>query len=90
MQLFILGAASALITFVTAYPTVYHPLENQGQAFRVNQTVSKSNLLSGPATMARTYAKYAKYGAIAPKNVVSSSATGICLVVATPYYADTE
>ena len=40
--------------------------------------------------MARTYAKYAKYGAIAPKNLISTSPTGFGTVVATPYYADSE
>lgn len=79
-----LGAASALISLVSAVPV---ELEKRGAAFRLDQTVQKPFILSGPAAMAKTYAKYGK---AIPPVIAAAAANNDGTVTATPEEYDAE
>lgn len=79
-----LGAASALISLVSAVPL---DLEKRGVAFRLDQTVQKPFILSGPALMAKTYAKYGK---AIPPVIAAAAANNDGTVTATPEEYDAE
>lgn len=82
-----LGAASAVVAFTAASPVDYTPVEKRGAAFRVDQTVSKPFILSGPASIAYTYGKFK---AQAPSDVVSAAANNDGTVTASPEEYDSE
>lgn len=79
-----LGAASALISCVSAVPL---DLEKRGAAFRLDQTVQKPFILSGPTLMAKTYAKYGK---AVPAVIAAAAANNDGTVTATPEEYDAE
>ena len=79
-----LGAASALVSLVSAVPL---DLEKRGAAFRLDQTVRKPSILSGPAAMAKTYAKYGKP---VPEVIAAAAATNDGTVTAEPEEYDSE
>lgn len=79
-----LGAASALVSLVSAVPL---DLEKRGAAFRLDQTVRKPSILSGPAAMAKTYAKYGKP---VPEVIAAAAANNDGTVTADPEEYDSE
>ena len=79
-----LGAASALISLVSAVPV---ELEKRGAAFKLDQTVRKPFILSGPAAMAKTYAKYGKP---IPDVIAAAAASNDGTVAANPEEYDSE
>ena len=79
-----LGAASALISLVFAVPV---ELEKRGAAFRLDQTVQKPFILSGPSAMAKTYAKYNK---AIPAVIAVAAANNDGTVTADPEEYDAE
>ena len=79
-----LGAASALVSLVSAVPL---DLEKRGAAFRLDQTVRKPFILSGPAAMAKTYAKYGK---AVPEVIAAAAANNDGTVTADPEEYDSE
>ena len=81
------GAACALLSLASAIPADYSPVEKRGVAFRVDQTVAKSYILSGPASVAKVYGKYGKQ---APADVVSAAANNDGTVTASPEEYDSE
>ena len=81
------GATLGLMTVVAAIPAEYSPVEKRGVAFTVDQTVAKSFILSGPASVAKVYAKY---GAEAPSDVTSAAANNDGTVPANPEQYDSE
>ena len=81
------SAASVLISLASAVPADYLPVEKRGVAFRIDQTVPKPHILSGPASMARVYGKF---GRAAPADVVSAAANNDGTVTATPEQYDSE
>ena len=82
-----LGAASALVALTSATPVDYEPLEKRGVAFKLDQTVPKPFMLSGPSSMLKTYKKY---GGSAPEDVVVAAANNDGTVTATPEEYDSE
>lgn len=78
------GTASALISLVSAVPV---DLEKRGAAFRLDQTVQKPFILSGPSLMAKTYAKYGK---AIPPVVAAAAANNDGTVTASPEEYDAE
>ncbi len=82
-----LGAASALIALTSATPVDYEPLEKRGVAFKLDQTVPKPFMLSGPSATLYTYKKY---GGAAPEDVVSAAANNDGTVTASPEEYDSE
>lgn len=78
------GAASALVSLVSAVPL---DLEKRGAAFRLDQTVEKPFILSGPAAMAKTYAKYGK---AVPDVIAAAAASNAGTVPANPEEYDSE
>lgn len=82
-----IGAASALVSLASAIPAEYSPLEKRGLAFTVDQTVAKPFILSGPASIAKVYAKYGK---TAPADVTSAAANNDGTVAADPEQYDSE
>lgn len=82
-----LGAASALANLAFAIPAEYSPLEKRGAAFTVHQTVAKRFVLSGPASVAKVYAKYGKS---MPATVRAAAANNNGTVVASPEEYDSE
>lgn len=82
-----LAASSALATLASAIPADYSPVEKRGLAFRVDQSVAKSLILSGPASVAKTYGKYGKP---APADVAAAAANNDGTVTATPEQYDSE
>ena len=81
------GVASALISLTSAVPADYSPVEKRGVAFRVDQTVAKTKILSGPASMAKVYGKFGKE---APADVQSAAANNDGTVTASPEQYDSE
>ena len=81
------GAASALFSLASAIPAEYSPVEKRGVAFKVDQTVAKSFILSGPASIAKVYGKFGK---AAPADVVSAAANNDGTVTASPEQYDSE
>ena len=79
-----LGAASALVSLVSAIP---HDLEKRGAAFKLDQTVPKPFILSGPSAMAKTYAKYGKP---VPDVIAAAAASNDGTVAANPEEYDSE
>ena len=79
-----LGAASAFVSLVSAIP---HDLEKRGAAFKLDQTVAKPFILSGPSAMAKTYAKYGKP---VPDVVAAAAASNDGTVAANPEEYDSE
>lgn len=79
-----LSTASALISLVAAVPV---ELERRGAAFRLDQTVQKPFILSGPSAMARTYAKFGK---AIPAVIAAAAANNDGTVTATPEEYDAE
>lgn len=79
-----LGAASALFSLISAVPV---DLEKRGAAFRLDQTVQKPFILSGPSAMAKTYAKY---GQAVPAVVAAAAANNDGTVTASPEEYDAE
>lgn len=79
-----LGAASALISLISAVPV---ELEKHGAAFRLDQTVQKPFILSGPSAMAKTYAKYGK---AVPAVIAAAAANNDGTVTASPEEYDAE
>ena len=82
-----ISAASALVSLAQALPSEYAPVEKRGLAFKVDQTVAKSRILSGPAAMAKVYGKYNKP---APEDVKSAAANNDGTVTASPEQYDSE
>lgn len=78
------GTASALISLVSAVPL---ELEKRGAAFKLDQTVQKPFILSGPSAMARTYAKY---GQPVPAVIAAAAASNDGTVTASPEEYDAE
>lgn len=60
----------AYATLVVASPVEVH----KRSAFSVNQVAAGKVYKNGPLQMMKTYAKYAKVGAVAPSDVVSAAA----------------
>ena len=81
------GAASALVSLVSAIPAEYSPVEKRGVAFTVHQTVAKTHILSGPAQNAKVYGKFGKE---APADVKAAAANNDGTVTATPEQYDSE
>ncbi len=81
------GAASALATLASAIPADYSLVEKRGVAFRVDQTIAKSSILSGPASVAKVYGKFGK---AAPADVAAAAANNDGTVTASPEQYDTE
>lgn len=81
------GVASALFSLASAIPAEYSPVEKRGVAFRVDQTVAKSRILSGPAALAKVYGKYGKP---APEDIKSAAANNDGTVSANPEQYDSE
>lgn len=79
-----LGAAWALISLVHAVPL---EIEKRGAAFRLDQTVQKPFMLSGPSAMAKTYAKYGK---AVPPVIAAAAANNDGTVAANPEEYDSE
>lgn len=79
-----LGAASALISFVSAIPL---DLEKRGVAFTLNQSIQKPFMLSGPSAMAKVYAKYGKE---VPAVIAAAAANNDGTVTASPEEYDSE
>lgn len=79
-----LGAASALVSLVSAVPL---ELEKRGAAFRLDQTVQKPFMLSGPSSVAKTYAKYGK---AVPAVIAAAAANNDGTVTASPEEYDSE
>ena len=77
-----LGAASAVISLVAAVP-----VEKRGASFRLDQTVRKPFLLSGPSAVAKTYAKY---GQPVPDVIAAAAANNDGTVAADPEQYDSE
>ena len=65
----------------------YTPIDKRGLAFKVPQTKAKPFILSGPAAMAATYAKY---GATPPADVKAAAANNDGTVTANPEAYDSE
>lgn len=84
---FRIGAVSALVTLASAIPADYSPVEKRGVAFTVDQTVAKPFILSGPASLAKAYAKYGKN---APADVTAAAANNDGTVTASPEQYDSE
>ena len=82
-----LGAIFALHAVTHAIPAEYSPAEKRGAAFRVDQTVAKSRILSGPAALAKVYGKYGK---AAPADVKAAAASNDGTVPANPEQYDSE
>ena len=80
----IFSAASALVFFVSAVPV---ELEKRGAAFRLDQTVQKPFILSGPSAMAKTYAKFGK---AVPEVIAAAAASNDGTVTANPEAYDSE
>ena len=78
------GAASALISLVSAVPL---DLEKRGASFKLDQTVQKPFILSGPSAMAKTYAKY---GQPVPAVIAAAAASNDGTVTADPEEYDAE
>lgn len=76
------GAASAVLTLVSATP-----IEKRKQAFRLDQTVEKPFILSGPAALAHTYSKYGK---AVPPVIAVAAANNDETLVANPEQFDSE
>ncbi len=81
------GAASALATLATAIPADYSPVEKRGVTFRIDQTVAKSLILSGPASVAKVYGKFGK---APPADVRAAAANNDGTVTASPEQYDSE
>ena len=81
-----LGAASALVSLVTAVPLELD-LEKRGVSFKLDQTVQKPFILSGPSAMAKTYAKYGK---AVPAVIAAAAANNDGTVTANPEAYDSE
>lgn len=79
-----LGAASALISLISAVPV---ELKKGGAAFRLDQTVQKPFILSGPSALAKTYAKYGK---AVPAVIAAAAANNDGTVTASPEEYDAE
>lgn len=79
-----LSTASALISLVSAVPV---ELERRGASFRLDQTVQKPFILSGPSAMAKTYAKFNKE---IPAVIAAAAANNDGTVTATPEEYDAE
>ena len=79
-----LSVASAFISLVSAVPV---ELEKRGAAFRLDQTVQKPFMLSGPAAMAKTYAKFGK---AIPAVIAAAAANNDGTVTASPEEYDSE
>ena len=86
-----LGAASALISLVSALPpqakTLPPQAKKHGAAFRLDQTVRKPFILSGPSALAKTYAKYRKP---VPAVIAAAAANNDGTVTANPEQYDSE
>lgn len=82
-----LGAASALVALTSATPVDYEPLDKRGMAFKLDQSIPKPFMLSGPASVLKVYNKYK---AAAPEDVVSAAANNDGTVTATPEEYDSE
>lgn len=80
----VFGAASALISLISAVPV---ELEKRGAAFRLDQTVQKPFILSGPSALAKTYAKYGK---AVPAVIAAAAANNDGTVTASPEEYDAE
>lgn len=76
--------ASALISLVSAVPV---DLEKRGKSFRLDQTVQKPFILSGPSAMAKTYAKFKKQ---VPAVIAAAAANNDGTVTASPEEYDAE
>lgn len=87
MHLSKLGAASALLALTSASPVDYEPLEKRGAAFKLNQSIRKHFMLSGPSSVLSTYRKFK---ATAPADVVSAAANNDGTVTASPEQYDSE
>ena len=81
-----LGAASALVSLVAAVPLELD-LVKRGAAFKLDQTVQKPFILSGPAAMAKVYAKYGK---AVPDVIAAAAANNDGTVAANPEEYDSE
>ena len=79
-----LGAASALVSLVYAVPL---EVEKRGASFRLDQTVRKAFILSGPSAMAKTYAKFKKE---VPAVIAAAAASNDGTVAANPEEYDSE
>ena len=79
-----LSVASALVSVVAAVPV---DLERRGASFRLDQTVQKPFILSGPSSMARTYAKFNK---AIPAVIAAAAANNDGTVTASPEEYDAE
>ncbi len=82
-----IGVASALANLASAIPADYSPVEKRGLAFTVDETIAKSFILSGPASVAKVYGKYGKK---APKDVTAAAANNDGTVTASPEQYDSE
>ena len=81
-----IGAASALVSLVAAVPLELDLLK-RGASFKLDQTVQKPFILSGPAAMAKTYAKYGK---AVPDVIAAAAANNDGTVEADPQQYDSE
>lgn len=82
-----IGVASIVSNIASAIPADYSPVEKRGLAFRVDETVAKSFILSGPASVAKVYGKYSKK---APTDVTAAAANNDGTVTASPEQYDSE
>ena len=84
-----LGVASVLVSLVSALPPQAKQPQGKtkGAAFKLDQTVRKPFILSGPSAMAKTYAKYGKP---IPAVVAAAAANNDGTVTANPEQYDSE
>ena len=80
----VLGVASALVSSISAVPL---EVEKRGASFRLDQTVAKAFILSGPSAMAKTYAKFGKP---VPDVIAAAAANNDGTVAANPEQYDSE
>ena len=78
------GVASAIVLLASAVPL---DLEKRGASFKLDQTVRKPFILSGPAAMAKVYAKYGKP---VPAVIAAAAANNDGTVTADPEEYDSE
>ena len=82
------GAALALLTVACASPIELDRLEPRaGLTFSIDQSVPKPFILSGPASMSKTYGKFGKQ---APADVQAAAASQTGVVTASPEQYDSE